>query len=177
MATAKQKAAAMVAVLLLVSARAIAQGPPQGLPHPPKSAPFKWPNEHGQMIECKVTPWQKVDLGKVGPTHIYAGDHCSMPSPDPISGQYKKVFMGSCDLHDICYFGPGNSKTYCDNTFKWHMDRDCEHAYPSALGKKQCHVAALAWRKGLDTSLSSQYWVRSQDWGKHHCQVAPTARK
>jgi uncharacterized protein DUF3421 len=119
-----------------------------------------------------VTPWQVVDLGTVGPMHIYAGDHCSVPSDDPLSAAYKKVFSSSCDLHDICYFAPGNTKRFCDDMVKWHWERDCDRAY-SGLAKDQCKVAASAWRVGLDNQLSMEYWTRSQAWGRSHCRINP----
>lgn len=152
---------------------AFAQQPrsPFDLPAPPRSPPFKWLNERQQEIECSVTPWQRVDLGTIASQRIYAGDHCSMPSPDPLSSAYKGVFSGSCDLHDICYFAPGNSKRFCDDMLKWRMDRDCERSYANALAKTQCHVAATAWRSGLDTPVSTEYWNRSQAWGRQHCRI------
>ena len=103
--------------------------------------------------------------------HIYAGDGCSMPSSDPVSEAYKQVFSEACRLHDICYLGPGNSKTYCDDMFEWHMHRDCDHAYSNALGRGQCHLAAKAWRAGLETPLSSEYFTRSQNWGQRNCKI------
>src|SRR5690242_11374657 len=96
---------ALATLALLAAATAGAQPGrnPFDIPYPPKTAPYKFQNGHGQEVECSVTPWQLVDLGKVGPMHIYAGDHCSMPSNDPASKNYKQVFSNSCDLHDICY--------------------------------------------------------------------------
>ena len=161
----------------------LAQQPPPprnpfDIPFPNQAAPYAWPNEHGQEVNCTATPYQRIDLGAVGPTHIYAGDGCSMPSPDPVSAAYKQVFKRACDLHDICYLGPGNSKGYCDNMFKWHMDRDCDHAYSNSLAKSQCHIAATAWRSGLETPLSTEYFKRSQGWGRGNCRiVTPAAPK
>lgn len=81
-------------------------------------------------------------------------------------------------MHDICYFAPGNSKRFCDDQLKWRMDRDCERSYSNQLGKTQCHVDATAWRKGLDTPVSTQYWTRSQGWGRQNCRInATTAAK
>jgi hypothetical protein len=172
--------AALAAGVVAFILPALAQQPrsPFDLPAPPRSPPFKWLNERGQEVECSVTPWQRVDLGTIASQRIYAGDHCSMPSSDPLSSAYKKVFSGSCDLHDICYFAPGNSKRFCDDMLKWRMDRDCERSYSNTLGKTQCHVAAVAWRKGLDTPISTQYWTRSQAWGRQNCRInAPAGAK
>jgi hypothetical protein len=144
---------------------------PFDIPFPSPQAPYTWPNQGGQLIECAASPFQRIDLGEVGPMHIYAGDGCSMPSNDVISEAYKEVFSQACRLHDICYLGPGNSKAYCDDMFKWHMDRDCERAYTNELGRAQCHVAAAAWRAGLETPLSSEYFTRSQEWGKRNCTL------
>lgn len=144
---------------------------PYDIPFPMTTPPYTWPNEHDEEVECSVTPYQLVDLGTVGTYHIYAGDHCSMPSPDPLSDVYKQVFIHSCDLHDICYFAPGNDKRFCDDMLKWHMDRDCEHAYSNDLGKAECHIAATSWRDGLDAPLSTQYWNRSQEWGNRNCHI------
>jgi hypothetical protein len=167
--------AGFLLALLAACGLAAAQAPrsPFDIPYPPKSPPFKFLNQHGQEVECTVSPWQRVDLGMVGPAHIYAGDHCSMPSPDPISDAYKKVFSNSCDLHDICYFAPGNTKGFCDDMLKWHTDRDCQTHYNTTLGRDQCRIASISWRKGLDTPISAQYWNRSQDWGRQHCRINP----
>ena len=146
---------------------------PYDIPFPPKSPPYKFLNEHGQEVECTVTPWQLVDLGTVAGMRIYAGDHCSMPSNDAISKNYKQVFSNSCDLHDICYFAPGNTKKWCDDMVKWHWDRDCQRAYSTTASRDLCHVAATAWRTGLDTPISDEYWKRSQDWGRRNCHINP----
>lgn len=164
-----------IAIVLaaLLAASAFAQAPnPFDIPFPPKSPPFKFLNEHGDEVECMVTPWKLQDLGTVGPTHIhiYAGDHCSMPSTDALSEAYKKVFSSSCDLHDICYFAPGNSKRFCDDMVKWHWDRDCDRAY-SGSARDLCRVASRAWRLGLDNQLSMEYWNRSQAWGRTNCHI------
>ena len=145
---------------------------PFDIPFPSTAAPYTWPNEHGQLIECTASPFQRIDLGEVGSLHIYAGDGCSMPSPDPITGELKQVFSQACRLHDICYLGPGNSKRFCDDMFEWHMHRDCDGAYrDNLLGREECHLAAKAWRAGLETPLSTVYFTRSQDWGKRNCQM------
>jgi hypothetical protein len=150
---------------------------PFDVPEPPRKPPFRWPNEHGQEIECGVSPWQRIDLGTIGPARIYAGDHCSNPIPDPVTEVYKRVFSYSCDLHDICYLAPGNSKRFCDDMLKWRMDRDCDHAYSNPLGRGECHVAAKSWRVGLETPVSTTYFTRSQDWGKRNCRLnAPKAK-
>jgi hypothetical protein len=163
--------AVLLAALIAACGLAAGEAPrsPFDMPYPPKSAPFRFPNQHGQEVECTTSPWQRVDLGRVGPMHIYAGDHCSMPSPDPISRAYRKVFSNSCDLHDICYFAPGNTKGFCDDMLKWHTDRDCERDGMKAV----CRVNSAAWRKGLETPISTQYWERSQDWGRQHCRINP----
>lgn len=169
-------AALAVAFLVAMPAPLVAQqGSPFDLPAPARTAPYKWLNQHREEIECTVTPWQRVDLGTIGGQRIYAGDHCSMPSPDPITGAYKKVFSNSCDLHDICYFAPGNSKRFCDDMLKWRMDRDCGRAYPDLLPRTQCQLAATSWRSGLETPISTQYWDASQAWGKRNCRVNPPA--
>jgi hypothetical protein len=144
---------------------------PFDIPFPSPQPPYTWPNERGELIECGASPFDRIDLGEVGPMHIYAGDGCSMPSSDPVSEAYKQVFSQACRLHDICYLGPGNTKAYCDGMFEWHMNRDCDHAYSSELGRGQCHLAAKAWRAGLETPLSSEYFNRSQDWGSRNCKV------
>ena len=141
-------------------------------PPPPKEPPFKWRNAHGQEVECTVTPWQVIDLGTIGPVHIWAGDHCSVPLSDPVSEHYKKLFSDSCDVHDICYLAPGNDKKYCDDALKWRMDRDCDRAYPGdSVAKRQCHLTAKTWRVGLETPISTTYWERSQSWGRANCHV------
>lgn len=160
---------------LALAACALAQAQPRSpfdIPYPPKSPPFRFLNQNAQEVECDTSPWQRVDLGTIAGKQIYAGDHCSMPSPDPLSEKYKKVFSNSCDLHDICYFAPGNTKGFCDDMLKWHTDRDCERA-PNAGEKTLCRIASTAWRKGLDTPVSTQYWGRSQDWGRKHCRLNP----
>jgi hypothetical protein len=163
--------AAAAAALIAACGLAAAQVPrsPFDIPYPPKSPPFKFLNQHGQEVECMVSPWQRVDLGMIGPVHIYAGDHCSMPSVDPLSSHYKTLYSHSCDLHDICYFAPGNTKAFCDDMLKWHTDRDCERDGMKAV----CRVNSAAWRKGLETPISTQYWERSQDWGRQHCRINP----
>jgi hypothetical protein len=171
-----------VAVSILSPGKALAQKalapPPRhpfDIPFPSPEPPFTWPNEHGLLIDCTSSPFQRIDLGEVGPLHIWAGDGCSMPSSDLVSEEYKKVFSQACKLHDICYLGPGNSKKYCDDMFEWHMHRDCDHAYQNGLlanlAREQCHVAAKAWRAGLETPLSSEYFNRSQGWGQQYCRV------
>jgi hypothetical protein len=167
--------AVLLAALIAACGLAAGEAPrsPFDMPYPPKSAPFRFPNQHGQEVECTTSPWQRVDLGRVGPMHIYAGDHCSMPSPDPISRAYRKVFSNSCDLHDICYFAPGNTKGFCDDMLKWHTDRDCQTHYDTTLGRDECKIVSYAWRKGLETPISTQYWDRSQDWGRRNCRINP----
>jgi len=169
------RGAAILAAALFASPL-FAQAPrnPFDIPYPPKTPPYKFLNQHGDEVECTASPWQLVYLGKVGGMKIYAGDHCSMPSPDPLSETYKKVFSHSCDLHDICYFAPGNTKGFCDDMLKWHTDRDCHRAYPNSVGARDlCLANSFAWRKGLDNSLSMQYWIRSQDWGRSNCHINP----
>jgi hypothetical protein len=88
---------------------------------------------------------------------------------DALSEHYKSLFSGSCDLHDICYFAPGNTKAFCDDMLKWHTDRDCERDGVKAV----CLVNSAAWREGLETPISTQYWERSQDWGRRNCRINP----
>jgi hypothetical protein len=169
------RAAITAAVLIAPALQAWAQPPrnPFDIPFPMPTPPYTFVNQHGDEIQCSTSPYQRVDLGMVGPMHIYAGDHCSVPSNDPLSKKYKEVFSRSCDLHDICYFAPGNQKGFCDDMVKWHWDHDCDHAYSNALGRDQCKIASKAWRAGLNNALSNQYWVRSQDWGRHNCHIVP----
>jgi len=163
--------AAYCLVTLSIPAFPQAARSPFDLPPPTRSAPYLWVNMHGLRVEFNVTPWQLVDLGTYGPMHIFAGDHCSVPSKDPVSEAYKKVFSASCDLHDICYFVPGNSKRFCDDFLKWHMDIDCEHAYHNDIAKGQCRLTAISWRAGLETPISTQYWDRSQEWGRRNSRL------
>ncbi len=185
-------AAAVFALAPGMAAAQETQAPPPrhpfDIPFPSPDPPYTWPNEHGQLVECTTSPFQRIDLGVVDlgvgePMHIYAGDGCSMPSSDLVSSKYKEVFGEACRLHDICYLGPGNSKGYCDDMFKWHMDRDCDRAYAGsptdffkAAAREQCHVAAMAWRAGLETPLSSEYFKRSQGWGQGNCKITTGLR-
>jgi hypothetical protein len=168
--------AAVITAFFAGSASVLAQQPVE-VPLPSQAPPWKIVNQHGDDVACDTSPWQKVDLGTVAGVHIYSGDHCSMPSPDPISEKFKQVFSRACDLHDVCYLTPGNAKPYCDDLVKWRWDQDCSHAYSSSnpIGRDECHVAAKAWRTGLNSSISDQYWSRSQAWGGQHCRVDPLA--
>jgi hypothetical protein len=170
------RAAGVLAVFSASSASVFAQHPVE-VPLPSQAPPWTIVNQRGAQVTCDTSPWQKVDLGTVAGMHIYSGDHCSMPSPDPISAKFKEVFSRACDLHDICYLTPGNTKGYCDDLVKWRWDQDCSHAYSSSnpLGRDECHVAAKAWRTGLNSSISDQYWSRSQAWGGQHCRVTSAA--
>ena len=144
---------------------------------PPRSEPFRWLNQQGHPVECSVTPWQLIELGKIGTVRIYAGDHCSVPMSDPLTADYKKLFRRSCDVHDVCYLTPGNSKAFCDDALKARMDADCDRAYaPDSFANKRCHMTASSWRAGLETPISTRYWDRSQEWGRRNCSVgAPSA--
>ena len=113
-----------------------------------------------------------MDLGKIGPVRIYAGDHCSVPMSDKLSEHYNSLFSDSCDLHDICYFAPGNTKEYCDDALLTRMQQDCDRAYPDDRAwRAQCRLTARTWRLGLETPISTTYWNRSQAWGRENCRV------
>lgn len=168
-------------MLAFVSCAALAEGPassPYDKPGPSHQPPYTWPNQQGRTIECTASPWQVVDLGKIGPVRIYAGDHCSMPMADPLSEHYKKLFSDSCDLHDICYFEPGNTKGYCDGALLWRMERDCDRAHPEEPALwAHCRATAEAWHIGLKTPISTTYWDRSQAWGRANCTLGPAPAK
>ena len=161
-----------MAAAVFAAAAALARAQGYDTPPPPKDPPWTWLNAHGQQVECAVTPWQLIDLGKIGPVRIYAGDHCSVPLIDSTSEHYKELFSDSCDVHDICYLAPGNNKKYCDDALKWRMDRDCERAYADdSIARRQCHLTAKSWRIGLETPISTTYWERSQSWGRENCHL------
>lgn len=168
------RAALAAAAFIAIPPPVLAQQPVE-VPLPSQSPPWKIVNEHGDDVQCDTSPWQKVDIGTVAGVHIYSGDHCSMPSPDPLSSKLKQVFSRACDLHDVCYLTPDNTKGYCDDLVKWRWDRDCEHAYASSnpLGRGECKVASQSWRTGLNTPISTQYWTGSQAWGRQHCRLDP----
>ena len=139
---------------------------------PPHEPPYTWTNAQGRTVACSVSPWQLVELGKIGPVRIYAGDHCSVPMSDDLSEHYKSLFSASCDLHDICYFAPGNTKKYCDDALLTRMQQDCDRAYPDDRAwRAQCRLTAKTWRLGLETPISTTYWKRSQAWGRENCRV------
>ena len=168
-------AAVAAAVIVTASFASFAAQPARALDAvPSKSEPFRWLNERGHQVECAVTPWQRIDLGKLGAVRIYAGDHCSVPMSDPLTEDYKKLFRRSCDVHDVCYLTPGNSKGFCDDALKARMDGDCDRAYAQdTFANKRCHMTAASWRAGLETPISTQYWDRSQEWGRRNCSAGP----
>jgi hypothetical protein len=51
--------AAAAAALIAACGLDAAQAPrsPFDIPYPPKSPPFKFLNQHGQEVECMVSPW------------------------------------------------------------------------------------------------------------------------
>lgn len=139
---------------------------------PPHEPPYAWANEQGRTVVCAVSPWQLIDLGTLGPVRIYAGDHCSVPMSDPLSENYKRLFSASCDLHDICYLTPGNTKRACDDALRDRMERDCDSAYAdNPVLKGNCRLTATSWRIGLETPISTTYWERSQAWGRENCKA------
>ncbi|HXF77758.1 MAG TPA: hypothetical protein VN598_02775 [Usitatibacter sp.] len=161
-------------LFLFASTLALAGGEGFDTPPPPKDPPYEWPNAQGRLVTCDATPWQLIDLGKIGPVRIYAGDHCSVPMSDPLSEHYKALFSDSCDLHDICYLTPGNTKRWCDDALLRRTERDCDRAYPDERAwRTQCRITAKAWRIGLETPISTTYWDRSQAWGRANCRLAP----
>lgn len=139
---------------------------------PTRSSPWMAMDQSGGWVRCDASPWQDVDLGTVNGKHISMGDHCAKHT-DPVFGmalQAGGVLTNSCDLQNICYAVPGNTKTFCDDMVKWQWDRDCTRNYPLQLiARQNCQSVSITWRSALDTGISAQYWDRSQVWGNQHC--------
>jgi hypothetical protein len=147
------------------------------IPVPSQSPPWMVMNQQGEVVRCDSSPWQKVDLGTVGGAHIYMGDHCAMQTDDPMmmTFRYASVLTSSCDLQNVCYAVPGNTKAYCDDMAAWQWNRNCDHQYSFQMMERMyCQGAAGSWRSALNTGVSTQYWNGSQAWGRQHCAALAT---
>ncbi len=94
-------------------------------------------------------------------------DGCSIPVKG-VKDVFNTVFHGACNLHDVCYSTPGNTKEECDKWLYQNMIETCTLPGAGSVGMQACTAAALSIYEGVALGGQESY-DNDQKWAKKNC--------
>jgi hypothetical protein len=132
---------------------------------------FEYDYPYSQFIRDYTTVDAKAALQKACNTaHALKPNDCgdrppqlSQPRTNGCSNAPDGSFLGSCNLHDICYDDVSATKGSCDTAFKADLHDACDDNYPQSGFNKICRGTANVYYGAVVIAGDSAYYSSQKE--------------